>query len=151
MARQRGALLAAALLVLVAACSGSDTTSSVDRSDQRSGGVAEAPLQDVLSALEDRENDAFPAPLTDLDELLSGGPPPDGIPPIDDPHFEQADEVDWLEDTEAVLSLTVEGETRAYPLRVMTWHEIVNDVVGGIPVAVTYCPLCNSGWPSSAG
>jgi hypothetical protein len=44
-----------------------------------------------------------------------------------------------------VLSLTVGGETRAYPLRVMTWHEIVNDVVGGVPVAVTYCPLCNSG------
>jgi hypothetical protein len=145
MARHRGAFLAAALLGLVAACSGADTTDRVDRVDESPGGAAEAPRQDVPSALEDREDSTFPAPLIELDELLSGGPPPDGIPPIDDPQFEQADEVDWLEDTEAVLSLTVEGETRAYPLRVMTWHEIVNDVVGGVPVAVTYCPLCNSG------
>ena len=53
--------------------------------------------------------------------------------------------MDWLEAAEPVLSLTVGGETRAYPLQVMTWHEIVNDTVGGVPVAVTYCPLCNSG------
>jgi hypothetical protein len=53
--------------------------------------------------------------------------------------------VDWLEDDEPVLSLTVDHETRAYPLQVMTWHEIVNDTVADVPVAVTYCPLCNSG------
>jgi hypothetical protein len=57
----------------------------------------------------------------------------------------RAGAVGWLADTEAVLALTVGGETRACPLQVMTWHEIVNDTVGGVPVAVTYCPLCNSG------
>ncbi|MFZ1527477.1 MAG: DUF3179 domain-containing protein, partial [Ferruginibacter sp.] len=93
----------------------------------------------------DPDHSSFPSPLLDVDHLLAGGPPPDGIPAIDDPNFQPVAEVDWLEDTEAVLSLTVGEETRAYPLRVMTWHEIVNDVVGGAPVAVTYCPLCNSG------
>ena len=97
------------------------------------------------SALDNPADPAFPEPLIDLDHLVSGGPPPDGIPPIDDPRFEPASEVDWLSDPEPVLSLTIGEETRAYPLQVMTWHEIVNDVVDGTPVTVTYCPLCNSG------
>ncbi|GAA4374623.1 DUF3179 domain-containing protein [Agromyces bauzanensis] len=84
-------------------------------------------------------------PLIDPGEVLSGGPPPDGIPAIDDPRFQPADEVDWLTANEPILSLTVGGETRGYPIQVMTWHEIVNDTVGGVPVAVTYCLLCNSG------
>ncbi len=86
-----------------------------------------------------------PSPLINPDHVRSGGPPPDGIPPIDDPEFEPVPEVGWLDGDEPVLSLTVGGETRAYPLQVMTWHEIVNDTVGDVPVAVTYCPLCNSG------
>ena len=85
-----------------------------------------------------------PEPLVDLDEIRSGGPPPDGIPSIDDPAFVSAAEVDFLEPSEPVLALTVNGESRAYPVQIMTWHEIVNDTVGGVPVAVTYCPLCNS-------
>lgn len=97
------------------------------------------------SALDDPRHPGFPEPLIDPDDLVSGGPPPDGIPPIDDPRFAPASEIDWLGDDEPVLSLTVGDETRAYPLQVMTWHEIVNDRVGGIPVTVTYCPLCNSG------
>lgn len=101
--------------------------------------------QDAPSALEDPENPAFPAPLIDLEHLVAGGPPPDGIPPIDHPNFQRADTVDWLEAAEPVLALTIAGETRAYPLQIMIWHEIVNDTVGGEPVAVTYCPLCNSG------
>lgn len=97
------------------------------------------------SALDDLRDPAFPEPMLPLDDLLPGGPPPDGIPAIDDPQHEQVADVDWLEDDEPVLSLTVGEETRAYPLRVLTWHEIANDVVDGVPVAVTYCPLCNSG------
>ena len=85
-----------------------------------------------------------PEPLVDLDEIRSGGPPPDGIPSIDDPSLLSAGEVDFLEDNEPVLALTVNGESRAYPVQIMMWHEIVNDTVGGVPVAVTYCPLCNS-------
>ena len=74
---------------------------------------------------------------------------PNGIPPIDDPKFLTVDEVDFLDDREPVLSLEVAGETRAYPIQIMIWHEIVNDTFGSgpdrVPVTVTYCPLCNSG------
>ncbi|MCB1013324.1 MAG: DUF3179 domain-containing protein, partial [Microthrixaceae bacterium] len=83
-------------------------------------------------------------PLVDPDAIRSGGPPPDGIPSIDDPRFEVASSVDWIEDVEPVLVLEVDGDARAYPVQIMTWHEIVNDTVGGVPVTVSYCPLCNS-------
>ncbi|BDZ64542.1 DUF3179 domain-containing protein [Agromyces mangrovi Wang et al. 2018] len=113
--------------------------------DDAEGAPPEALVAGMPSALDDLRHPSFPEPLIDVDDILSGGPPPDGIPAIDDPMFDRASEVDWLEPTEAVLSLTVGGETRGYPIQIMTWHEIVNDVVGGVPVAVTYCPLCNSG------
>jgi hypothetical protein len=77
-------------------------------------------------------------------EILSGGPPKDGIPAIDDPSFVAVGEARGLGPLEPVISLEVNGDMRAYPLRVLIWHEIVNDTVGGVPVAVTYCPLCNS-------
>lgn len=97
------------------------------------------------SALDDPAHPDFPDPLIDLDDLLPGGPPPNGIPSIDYPLFEPVAEVDWLDDDEPVLSLTIDGRTKAYPIRIMMWHEIVNDRLAGVPVAVTYCPLCNSG------
>ena len=79
------------------------------------------------------------------DEIRSGGVPKDGIPSIDDPKFAPVDaRRDWLADREPVIGLSIDGEARAYPLRILTWHEIVNDTVGGTPVAVTYCPLCNA-------
>ena len=78
-------------------------------------------------------------------EILSGGPPKDGIPPIDHPEFRMVGEVTGLADGEPVITFEHNGDARAYPLQVMIWHEIVNDVVGGKPVTVTYCPLCNSG------
>lgn len=77
-------------------------------------------------------------------EIRSGGPPKDGIPAIDDPTFVGVDEVRDLGRHEPVISLAIGGDMRAYPLRVLIWHEIVNDTVGGVPVAVTFCPLCNS-------
>ncbi|HSI79643.1 MAG TPA: DUF3179 domain-containing (seleno)protein, partial [Solirubrobacterales bacterium] len=80
-----------------------------------------------------------------LDEFLSGGPPKDGIPSIDDPNFVSTEEAeDFLADREPVAVVEVGGEVRAYPLQILTWHEIVNDEIGGEAVAVTYCPLCNS-------
>lgn len=79
-----------------------------------------------------------------LARVLSGGPPRDGIPSIDDPQFKPHAEIDFLVDTEPVIGLVVNGEAKAYPLRILTWHEIANDQIGGVPVAVTYCPLCNS-------
>ena len=79
------------------------------------------------------------------DEFLSGGVPRDGIPPLDDPQFESiADADSWLEDVQPVVSLEINGQARAYPLAILTWHEIANDTVGGVPVSVTFCPLCNS-------
>jgi hypothetical protein len=80
----------------------------------------------------------------DFDEIISGGPPKDGIPSIDAPEFVTVAEVDNLAQTEPVIGLVIAGDARAYPLRILIWHEIVNDTVGGIPVAITYCPLCNS-------
>jgi hypothetical protein len=80
------------------------------------------------------------------DEIMSGGPPKDGIPAIDDATFIAAADETRLMSREPVITLEIEGEVpRAYPIRYLTWHEIVNDTVGGIPVAVTFCPLCNSG------
>ena len=77
-------------------------------------------------------------------EIMSGGPPKDGIPSIDEPEFQPvADETD-VKPNEPVIGLEINGDARAYPLRILIWHEIVNDTVGGEPVAVTYCPLCNS-------
>lgn len=77
-------------------------------------------------------------------EVLSGGPPKDGIPSIDEPKFVSIEEATHLQDIEPVIGFIHNGEAKAYPLQVMTWHEIVNDTVGGHPFAVTYCPLCNA-------
>ncbi|MGH2747615.1 MAG: DUF3179 domain-containing protein [Actinomycetota bacterium] len=85
-------------------------------------------------------------PLVDPDDIISGGPPPDGIPPIDEPKFLSIAEVDFLEPQEPVVSLVIEDDARAYPLQIMTWHEIANDTVGGVPVTVTFCPLCNTAY-----
>lgn len=78
-------------------------------------------------------------------EILSGGPPRDGIPALSDPQFIRAIDETKIEDREPVVTVEIDGEIpRAYPIRYLTWHEIVNETVGGVPYAVTYCPLCNS-------
>jgi hypothetical protein len=80
-----------------------------------------------------------------LSEFQSGGPPRDGIPPIDEPKpTSQANADDWLSAREPVLTVEVRRQVRAYPIQILVWHEIVNDTLGGRPIAVTYCPLCNS-------
>jgi hypothetical protein len=86
-----------------------------------------------------------PDPLVDPEEIIPGGPPPDGIPPIDHPKFLAPQDATFLADREPVLAVEIGGEAKAYPLQIMTWHEIVNDTIGGVPVSVTYCPLCNTG------
>jgi hypothetical protein len=83
-------------------------------------------------------------------EIRSGGPPKDGIPSIDAPRFEKLHDgkpFGWaarVDAMEPVISLVLGEDARAYPLRVLIWHEIVNDTVGGTLIAVTYCPLCNT-------
>jgi len=81
----------------------------------------------------------------DFSEILSGGPPKDGIPSIDDPTFvsnEAASE--WLGLNEPVIALSVGDTAKAYPLQILTWHEIVNDQIEDLYVSVTFCPLCNA-------
>ncbi len=112
-------------------------------------GPGRPPLSDstgreaVPSALADRFWPGFVA-LIDPALIFSGGPPPDGIPAIDAPRFAPTADIDFLADDEAVLALEVNGDARAYPLQIMTWHELVNDTVGGVKVTISYCPLCNS-------
>ena len=78
-------------------------------------------------------------------EILSGGPPRDGIPAIYRPMFESVEEASWLHDKDRVLAVVINGEARAYPIRILDWHEIVNDKIGDQYFAVTYCPLCGTG------
>jgi hypothetical protein len=80
----------------------------------------------------------------DLGEIKSGGPPKDGIPSIDDPVFKPVGEIDDIAPTEPVIGMIVNGDWKAYPLRILMFHEITNDVIGGVPVSVTFCPLCNA-------
>jgi hypothetical protein len=80
-----------------------------------------------------------------LTSILPGGPPPDGIPPIDHPRYVSiAQAARFLAPSEPVIAVQLGGQARAYPLQILIWHEIVNDTLGGVPIAVTYCPLCNS-------
>jgi len=84
--------------------------------------------------------------IVDPAKIISGGPPQDGIPSIDEPQFVSVSEADkFIQDNELVLALTYKGVKRVYPLQIMTWHEIVNDTVAGDPILITYCPLCGSG------
>ncbi|MBK7450989.1 MAG: DUF3179 domain-containing protein [Anaerolineales bacterium] len=77
-------------------------------------------------------------------EILSGGPPKDGIPSIDAPKFQSTSEADeWLDDREP-LSSSRQRQAKAYPIQILVWHEIVNDTVGGEPLMVSFCPLCNT-------
>ncbi len=80
----------------------------------------------------------------DLQEIIQGGPEKDNISSLDKPKFVPATKIKDLADTEPLLSLNINGDVRGYPLRVLIWHQIVNDVVGGVPVVITYCPLSNS-------
>ena len=132
----RPRLLAPALLALaVAGCGASDTPSGRD-DGAGSGEVA------ISTAGWETDFDKHTVPLS---EFQSGGPGRDGIPPVDEPKpvgQEQAEE--FLDDKEPVLVAEAGGDARAYPVQILIWHEIVNDDLAGRPIAVTYCPLCNS-------
>ncbi|MBA2318451.1 MAG: DUF3179 domain-containing protein [Euzebyales bacterium] len=164
--RRRLRWLGAALLLVAAACaetSGDAVTGSEPAAQDATAThttaardactpLADLPGGDVANAPEqNREfpwDRADPAVLDGFDftQVISGGPPPDGIRPIDTPCFDDVGTAgEWLEPQSPVMVVEVEGDRRAYPLAIMTQHEIVNDVIGGTPVVVTYCPLCNSG------
>ncbi len=78
-------------------------------------------------------------------EVLSGGPPRDGIPAIDKPRFIAAHRADFLTDKSRVIGVSLGDEARAYPIAILNWHEIVNDHINGESIVVTFCPLCGTG------
>ncbi|MDP6707263.1 MAG: DUF3179 domain-containing protein [Alphaproteobacteria bacterium] len=80
-----------------------------------------------------------------LEEITWGGVPVDGIPSLDAPKMIPAAEADYLAADDLVFAVSINGDARAYPLRIMGWHEMFNDVVGGVPVALAYCTLCGAG------
>jgi hypothetical protein len=88
--------------------------------------------------------------LVPAEEILNGGPGRDGIPALDHPQFLNADQAGFLKPDDRVLGLSIKGVNRAYPIRILNYHEIVNDAVDGKPVVITYCPLCGSGMAFSA-
>lgn len=104
----------------------------------------DAPVQQ--SALRgNRIDPSFPPPVIDPQLIRSGGQPPDGIFPIDQPQFAPIEEIEYeIADNEAVVAVEIDGDARAFPIQIMIWHEIVNTEIGGVPVTVTFCPLCNS-------
>jgi hypothetical protein len=135
----------AGIFSLVAAACASDATRVVSGDLIEITDAQESTArEDVPSALSNPTADGLPRPLVDPAEIISGGPPPDGIPPIDEPLFLRPRNVDFLADNEPVVAIEVNGDARAYPVQIMTWHEIVNDTIGGTPVTVSYCPLCNT-------
>ena len=83
--------------------------------------------------------------LVPPDEILRGGPGRDGIPSLDDPVFMTAGEAKFLSAKDRVLGIEIDGVARAYPVRILNYHEIVNDSIGAEAIVVTYCPLCGSG------
>jgi hypothetical protein len=141
--------LAGLSLLGVAACTGYAPSAAPTATPR---GERLAPTTPTAPSKEDRPTFSTKGWKTDFgkhtvpyEEILSGGVPRDGIPPIYQPKFEDVQQADaWLVASDPVVAFVWEGEARAYPLRILIWHEIVNDLVGGVPVAVTYCPLCNT-------
>ncbi|MEQ8841181.1 MAG: DUF3179 domain-containing protein [Acidimicrobiales bacterium] len=131
-------------LVLVTTACGGDPVVEVDDATFEVEQIASTAREDVPSGLDDALQPGLPEPLVDVERIVSGGPPPDGIPPIDEPSFQPAASVDWLSPTEAVIAVEIGGEARAYPVQILIWHELVNDTIGDTPITVSYCPLCNS-------
>ncbi len=103
-----------------------------------------APFSPAFSDTEWPKTD-FDKRTVDMSEIRSGGPPKDGIPAIDRPKFiSVAQAAEDLDPREPVIVADYNGDARAYPLQILIWHEIVNDEVGGVPLSVTFCPLCNA-------
>ena len=148
--KRRTAILIATAIAL-AACGGASVAGPSDSESPASDITADDDSQvtipihlESIAAIWETD---FSNSIIDLEELLVGIPlsdPRDAIPPIDNPQFEAVSESDWIQGQEPGVLIEIEEDARFYPLSVMTRHEIVNDEVGGIPVAVTYCPLCNT-------
>ncbi|MCI0584808.1 MAG: DUF3179 domain-containing protein [Chloroflexi bacterium] len=147
---RRVAATAAILALLAVACSpgagSAPTGSPAEPRPAETPDVEATPDVNRLRVSRDGWRTDFTRASVDLGEFLGGGPGKDGIPAIDEPAFESiADARTWLDDRSPVIRLEAGGEVRAYPIAILMWHEIVNDTLGGVPVVVTFCPLCNTG------
>jgi hypothetical protein len=132
-------LLAATVILVLAGCGEAERSEKSGMAD-----TSETPVEAAIFAREGWKTD-FSRQSAPLTEFQSGGPPKDGIPAIDEPRFVGVDTAEeWLAPKEPVIEVTVNGETRAYLIQVLIWHEIANDELGGVPIAVTFCPLCNT-------
>ena len=112
----------------------------------RAGLVLTVPSSEAQGQLE-REwpNTDFGTTLIDLDEVMSGRPPKEGIPAIDDPNFVSVEAAaQWLHDQGIVIVGATDSLVRAYPIQILMFHEIVNDELDGLPLSITFCPLCNA-------
>lgn len=150
-------ILAAGWTLCVAACTSSQSTDSASPSPQPDS-VTESfsspsvsltptllPEEPPPARAESEFTTDFSKHSVPYSEILSGGPPKDGISPIDTPQFIPVNEAEeWLEDREPIVFVQVGDDARAYPIQILIWHEIVNDVVGNEPLIVSFCPLCNT-------
>ncbi|RJP55804.1 MAG: DUF3179 domain-containing protein [Anaerolineaceae bacterium] len=140
---------------LLSACAASQATDSASDSpvpDSPQPALTLLPAESPPRGAENEFTTDFSKHSIPYSEILSGGPPKDGIPAIDTPKFISVSEAnEWLKDREPVVFVQAcaEGnrsvcEVKAYPIQILMWHEIVNDTVGNEPLLVTFCPLCNT-------
>ena len=104
----------------------------------------------TLSLAQSKNGFDLQGSLIPVQQILGGGPAKDGIPSIDQPKFVLVDEAGYLQDDSPVLGINYQGVTKAYPINILNWHEIVNDQFNQQPVVITFCPLCGSGMAFSA-
>ncbi|MGI8631576.1 MAG: DUF3179 domain-containing protein [Solirubrobacterales bacterium] len=142
MSRRRRTLAAAVLAAVT--LTGCGLTASGETDDSQVSTDGADPAGEVSFSTDGWKTD-FSEHSVPLTEFRSGGPPRDGIPPLDNPSFvSQERAAQDLDPSEPVAVVEIGDEARAYPIRILTWHEIVNDELGGTPISVTFCPLCNS-------
>lgn len=102
-------------------------------------------VSSVVASAETKNGFDLSQSLIPANQILQGGPPRDGIPSIDRPEFIPAAKADFLQAKDRIIGIQVNGEARAYPIKILNWHEIVNDTIQGKPISVTFCPLCGTG------
>ncbi|MFB3078248.1 MAG: DUF3179 domain-containing (seleno)protein, partial [Lysobacterales bacterium] len=116
-------------------------------------------MPSILNATTDNGFDLTNSEI-DTRKIEHGGPPKDGIPALDSPRFTSPQDATFLREDDWVIGLEIEGDARAYPVKILNYHEIVNDRIGNLAVLISYCPLCrtamafdssNQGMPLSFG
>jgi len=138
--------LFAAPMIALAGCGTTHTTASHTRAAAGQASVPGLPPEPRQATFDASGwHTEFARHSVPLTSILPGGPPRDGIPPIDHPRYVSIAAAErFLASREPVIAVALGGRARAYPLQILIWHEIVNNTLGGVPLAVTYCPLCNS-------